>query len=217
MKSFTMRFLLCFVALVALHGACFAKRHELPPDPRFAEIDRIVILPVFDARGDRRAHVDLHKLGRLVEKVIKSKRYQVTTEQTTGAVGELRQADLILASPAMISKLGPADARWVLVIGLGETSGNSLVLGSAEAFGYLFDKATASLLWSGTGSGHPVWAGPTRVGAYGLNQAAADSTTNLVMMLTGMEKHDVLTGAFSNLLLSIPKLPKAQKTHTGNR
>jgi hypothetical protein len=171
----------------------------------------MVILPVFDARGDKRVHVDLHKLGQYAEKAIKGKNYQATLADTTGAVGELRQRDLMQANPAWISGLGPADARWVLVIGLGETTGGGLVVGSAQAFGYLFDKTTGTLLWRGNGSGHPVWAGPTVPGPYGLNQAAADATTNLVMMLTGMEKHDVLTGAFSNLLLSIPKIPKARK------
>jgi hypothetical protein len=195
MKSIAIKLSLCVLALAILPVNCFGKRHELPPDPRFAAIDQIVILPVIDARAGKKDKVNLESLGKTTAGVLKRKNYTAIRTDNTGTAGEIVEEDLNDARPEWIKRLGPPEARWVMVIGLGEIH-SSLTFGStgnAEVIGFLFDKQDGSVLWKGTGVG----------------QAGQGGLAGMAMK--GMMKGEALDNAMGNLLGSFPNLPKKKK------
>jgi hypothetical protein len=96
-----------------------------------------------------------------------------------------------------------------MVITLRDTSGNNRWLFSAKFVGSLFDKESGSVVWSGEGLGQPPQPTPGTAGLSGAaSQAASQSVANLVAILTGLERNEVVDDALGNLLNGIPKLPK---------
>jgi hypothetical protein len=163
-----------------------------PPDPKFLAIDQIVILPVVDARAGKKDNVNLETLRNSAKSDLKSKNYRFSVSDTTGKTGDIVQEDLDDSKPEWIKGLGPSDARWVMVLGLGDvhskvTFGSS---GNAEVFGFLFDKQDGSVLWKGTGVG--------QAGQGGL----------LGMAMKGTMSTSAIQTAVANLMVGIPKLPK---------
>jgi hypothetical protein len=192
MKSFTIKLSLCALMLCVLSLSCFGKRHAPPPDLRFVAIDRVVILPVVDARAGKRDHVNLESLRKSAMNRLKRKNYAVDQTENKGTAGDIIEEDLNDAKPEWIKRLGPQQARWVMVVGLSEahskiTFGST---GNAEVIGFLFDKQDGSVLWKGTGIG--------QAGQGGL----------MGMAMKGMMTGAALDSAMANLLIGIPKLPK---------
>jgi hypothetical protein len=195
MKSFVTKLALCGLVLSTFTVNAFGKRHKLPPDPRFVAIDQIVILPVVDSRADKKDSVNLESLRKMVVIRLKHKNYTVSTTENIGTVGEILEDDFNNATPWWIKRLGPPDARYVMIVGIGEahskiTFGST---GNAELFGYLFNKQDESVLWKGTGVG--------QAGQGGL----------MGMAMKGMMREEALENAMNNLLVDIPTLPKKGK------
>jgi hypothetical protein len=185
---------LLLATLLSLTSLAHAKHTEPPPDPKFSAIGQIVILPVVDARVDKKAAVDLQKLRETAEKNLKKKNYQVSESDNGGPVGQVIEDDLKEAKPDWVKGLGPADARWVMVVGLSDMA-TKVTLGSTanvEVMGFLYDKASGTTVWNGRGIG--------RAGQGGL----------FGMAIKGAIKSEALTAAIYNLLNSVPQLPKTK-------
>jgi hypothetical protein len=192
MKSFAIKLLVCLLVLAVLPVNCFGKNHELPPDPRFAAIDQVVVLPVVDARAGKKDNVNLESLRKSAISNLKRKNYAVDQTDNAGTAGEILEEDLNDAKPEWIKRLGPPEARWVMVVELNEAHSNITFgsTGNAEVAGFLFDKQDGSVLWKGTGIG--------QAGQGGL----------MGMAMKGMMTGAALDSAMANLLSGIPKLPK---------
>lgn len=195
MKSLGIKVALCALLLSAVAASSFGGRKNPPPDPKFLAIEKIVVLPVVDLREGKKDKVNLESLRKGTVKRLQHKNYAIGPNDNVGTNGEIIEEDLSDAKPAWVQHLGPSDARWVMVIGLGEahsqiTFGSS---GNAQVVGYLFDKQDGSVVWKGTGIG--------QVGQGGL----------MGMTMKGFMKSAALDGALNNLLSSIPKIPKKKK------
>jgi hypothetical protein len=91
-----------------------------------------------------------------------------------------------------VRKLGPAEARWVMVVSLGDVTSKVTFgsTGNAEVSGYVYDKQDGKLIWKEKGVG--------QAGQGGL----------VGMMMKGMMKSAALNSAIDNLMRSVPKRPK---------
>ncbi|MBZ5671786.1 MAG: hypothetical protein LAO04_18920 [Acidobacteriia bacterium] len=183
--------------LTAIFGVeCAAKKKpKLPPDPKFMAIQNILVLPLVDSRVGEKASVNKNKLQASAVNALKRKRYPVTAASTSGEMGQAVEEDFQDAKPEWVKKLGPADARWVIVVCLRDviskmTFGSA---GNAEVSGYLFDKESGELVWKGKGVG--------QAGQGGL----------LGMTMKGAMKGEALDAALYDLFSSIPTRPKSTK------
>ena len=79
-------------------------------------------MPVVDARAGGKAGVSFQKLQSAVVSGLKRKRYSASGIGTAGSAGEIAEEDLRGASASYINKLGPADARWVMVVCLDDVA-----------------------------------------------------------------------------------------------
>ena len=69
--------------IVVVEGA--AKKQPKPqPDPAFAAIENISVLPIVDARAGQKANVNLEKLQESVVRTLKKKRYTAAAANTSG-------------------------------------------------------------------------------------------------------------------------------------
>ena len=171
------------------------KRPKLPPDPRFAAIQSISVLPIVDTRAGKKASVNMRKLQGSVVSTLKKKRYSVRAAGTSGTAGQIDIEDLESPDPLWVKKLGPADARWVMVICLDDVTSKITFgsTGNAEMSGFLFDKDSGGLIWKGRGVG--------QAGQGGL----------MGMTMKGMMKGEALQSAVFSLLSGVPKRPKPGK------
>ncbi len=168
------------------------KKEKLPPDPRFAAIQNISVLPVVDARAGKKAGVNMEKLQGGVVRTLKKKHYSVGAASSSGEVGEIAVEDIEGADPKYLKKLGPSGERWVMVVFLDDVASKITFgsTGNAELRGFLFDKDTGDLIWKDRGVG--------QAGQGGL----------MGMTMKGMMKGAALDAAVSSLLASVPKRPK---------
>jgi hypothetical protein len=169
-------------------------------DEEFAAIDRIVVLPVVDARTDKRANIKLDGLRKYEAKILESRHYAAVEQDTP-----------------------PPDARWVMVMTVKDLHYGAPGIPVATVDGILCDMqgkdhlpicgGRGSKLWSGEGTGQFRPLQPTPQA--NLNNAMMDATsanlTNLTWEIFGLAKGDALTSAVANLLNSIPKQPKKKK------
>jgi hypothetical protein len=195
MKSLAVKLSLCALVLAVLPANCFGKHHDSPPDPRFLAIDQITIIPAVDLRAGKKDTVNLEKLDKMAEGVLKRKNYSAARTDNKGIIGDIAEEDLNDAKPEWIKRLGPADARWVMVLGLNDVHSKMSFgsTGNAEVVGFLFDKQDGSVLWKGTGIG--------QAGQGGL----------LGMAMKGAMSEAAIETAVGNLLNDIPKLSKKGK------
>jgi hypothetical protein len=187
--------LLLTIILFANVAAAKKKRENAPLDPRLAAIQSITILPTVDLRSGKKASVNLTKIGKRAANDLKHKNYPAVLADSTGAVGEIVEEDLTQPKADWIKRLGPPSDRWIMVVCLFDvyskiTFGST---GNAELSGYLFDKETGEVIWSGKG-----------VGQAGQGGLAG-------MTFKGMMKGAALDAAVYNLLGSVPKRPKPGK------
>jgi hypothetical protein len=192
MKPLFVKTSFCMIVLLLLSATCLANRAKLPPDPRFASIGQIVVLPVVDNRTGKKDKISLDSLRKAAINNLKHKNYSVTGSDNTDVSGDIAEEDLNDANPTWVKHLGPPDSRWVLVIGL-EDVHSKITFGStgnAEVVGFLFDKQDGTVLWKGTGVG--------QAGQGGL----------LGMTLKGFMSEAALDNAMANLLSGIPKRVK---------
>jgi hypothetical protein len=178
---------------VAVSVVCAAKKRAEPQsDSKFGAIENISVLPIVDARTGDKAGVSLEKLQRSVVNALKRKQYPVQAADSSGEAGEIAIEDVEAADPQYIKKLGPADARWVLIIFLDDVASKVTFgsTGNAKLSGFLFDKSSGELVWKGRGIG--------QAGQGGL----------MGMAMKGAMKGAALEAAVFNLIREIPKRPK---------
>ncbi len=209
-----MRFLIALTLLAMAAAPGFAKRRNPPPpDPRFAAIGRIVILPVVDARPDPKVKFDPQNIRKTMLKGLKRSNYDVTTAEDTG-VGAIALADLNRHTSDWTGRLGPAEARWVMVLCL-----KSLVNTfnpTAEVMGFLFDKRSGTVYWADTVGGTYQTAKPTPGCQYYpngcLQDAAAGAVTDLFFRtaLRGSIRKDAVMQGVFHLEADFPKMPKTK-------
>lgn len=174
-----------------------ADKQKKPPTEMeilFATFEKIVVLPAVDSRVGLKASVNLEDIQKQVVKLLKKKNY-VAEAANSGAASEILEEDLKEAKPEWVKKLGPAEARWVMVVCLGDVTSKVKFgsTGNAEVSGYLYDKQDGKLIWKEKGVG--------QAGQGGL----------VGMMMKGMMKSAALNSAIYNLMSSVPKRPKPKK------
>ena len=163
MKSHKLRSIVLTFILASLTINCLAKRekNEPPPDPKFAIIERITLLPIVDARVDKKVKLNLNTgilpLRTIAGQFLRTRHYKVTLGNSEASIGELALADLQEAKPSFIKQLGQPSDRWVMILVVTDTSSKAVQLtgrqGSATLLGFLFDKEAGILIWDGTSEG----------------------------------------------------------------
>lgn len=181
------------VVLVSVLAGCAAKlKPAVYLDSGFKpeSIGQIVMLPAVDARIDKEVEVNLEdQLRGAAAKVLKGKGYDVVLTSAPSETAELTDDDLRAADTALIKRLGPPAARWVMVVILVDVK-TKLVFGStgnAEVAGFLYDKGNSTLVWRDKGIG--------QAGQGGL----------VGMLLKGAMDEMAISGAVNHLLASIPE------------
>jgi hypothetical protein len=167
-----------------------------PPDPKFMAIQNISVLPIVDARAGDKKKVNMGDVQKTVISLLnKKKHYPASAAGTSGEVAQIAVEDLESAVPSYVKKLGPADARWVMVICLDDVVSKMSFgsTGNAELSGYLFDKNSGELIWKGKGVG--------QAGQGGL----------MGMAMKGAMKGQALLEAIQKLLKGMPNRPKPGK------
>lgn len=167
-----------------------------PPDPRFTAIENISVLPVLDARAGDKKKVNVGDIQSTVTNLLnKKKHYPASAAGNWGEAGQVAVEDLENPVPSYIKKLGPMEARWVMVVCLDDVNSKMGFgsTGNAELSGYLFDKETGELIWKGKGAG--------QVGQGGL----------MGMAFKGAMKGEALHAAILKLLKGMPDRPKPGK------
>jgi hypothetical protein len=187
----------CGLMVLLLTGICAMNcPGKNPPDPKLMAIENISVLPIVDARAGDKKKVNMGDIQTTVIRLLnKKKHYPASAASTSGDVGQIAVEDLESAIPSYVKKLGPPDARWVMVICLDDVV-SKLTLGStgnAELSGYLFDKDSGELIWKGKGVG--------QAGQGGL----------MGMAMKGAMKGQALLEAIQKLLKGMPDRPKAGK------
>jgi hypothetical protein len=161
----------------------------LGPGFEFNSIDKLIILPPVDARVEKKVNVNLDKqLNGAAEKILRKKGYRTELSTTVGEVGAVTEEDLKDAKPEWIKRLGPAEARWVMVLVLVDVA-TKLTFGStgnAEISGYMFDKEAGQMVWKDKGIG--------QAGQGGLAG----------MLMKGMMDEEAIGNAIASITASIP-------------
>ncbi len=122
-------------------------------------------------------------------KILTKKRYNAIPAAGAGEVGEILEPDLATPAPDWVKKLGPADARWVMVVVLADAR-SKITFGSTasvELNAYLFDKNTGELLWKSQAVGKSGQGGLIGMAMKGSNEsmAVAAATSKLFKTLQG--------------------------------
>jgi ankyrin repeat protein len=155
-------------------------------------IDKIVLLPVVDARSDKTEKVDLENMRKDARKALEWKKYAVL------------EAD----SP-------PPGERWVMVITLTELGAAPGHQPVASVFGSLYDKQSEVVRWQARGGGRYQSAAsqiqPTGNPNRLLVETDSAVATDTTFILLGKAKKWALTNAVDNLLGGIPNLPTEKK------
>ena len=120
-------------------------------------IDHIYVLPVLDHRidGADSAKLNEHReMKRAIKIHVKKRRYPITRLEDLALLGPITRDGLEDSDPAMIARLGPPSARYVLLLVL-DDSASTVGLGRSTTVamtGYLYDKQRGELLWRNRGS-----------------------------------------------------------------
>ena len=180
----------CFPFLFVLIIGCAPSKEAIYVDPNFPQIDKITLLPAIDARIDTSIEVDMN--GQIRERgldKLEDKGYQCTLSENTGDAKLITEELLKSGDSSWIKQLGPADARWPMVLMLIDVSSNISFgsSGNAEVEGFLFDKDTGKIVWRDKGIG--------KVGQGGL----------LGLVLSSDMDEEAIGEAMKNLMLSFPE------------
>ena len=136
---------------------------KISPDylaPSFspANVDLITILPIADLRKDRSADLGEdweHKVigngpgaGWSTKDFFSIKLgYNIAIEKDFGGVSSINEDDFIDAEPSWVKKLGPKDARWILLVVLEKFVSQKISGDSAECSATLYDKESGKAVW----------------------------------------------------------------------
>ena len=145
-------------ALALLVTGCGTIPPPMQKDPGFRpqQMDKVSVLPVIDARVDTAIKLDLDKkVQRLAKNDLEDKRYAVEVVTDPRALGGISGEDLRAGNAGALAKLGPPDARWVMVFTLEELS-RRLTFGSsgnAEITMAIVDRQSKRVVWRDKGVG----------------------------------------------------------------
>jgi hypothetical protein len=131
----------------AVTQPAFYRASEFKPE----SIGQITLLPAVDVRIDKNVAVNLEdQLRRETATILKKKGYDVVLSGASRETTELTNDNLRAADPALIKRLGPPEARWIMVLALIDLNvvGN---IDKVEVSGFLYDKEKGTLLWRDTG------------------------------------------------------------------
>jgi hypothetical protein len=129
-------------------------------DPSFspANVDFITILPIADLRKDRSADLGEdweHKIieggpgaGWSTQDFFFAKLgYNIVIEKDFGGVPSINEDDFIAAEPSWVKKLGPKDARWILLVVLERFVSQKISGNTADCSATLYDKESGKAVW----------------------------------------------------------------------
>jgi hypothetical protein len=137
---------LFLLAGCAVIQPAFYRASEFKPE----SIGQITLLPAVDARIDKRVTVNLEdRLRGEAATILRRKGYTVVLNGTSRETAALTNDNLRAADLALIKRLGPSGARWIMVLALIDLN----VVGSTdkvEVSGFLYDKEKDALLWRDT-------------------------------------------------------------------
>src|SRR6266852_5378723 len=133
--------------LICIVAGAFAQ--QAPTDVTPVTASQVVILPLIDARENKKIRINVNELRDYAQKKLKSKRYAAIESEATGDFrgSAFLDKDLVDAKPEQIKRLGPPQSRFVMVIVLGDTHKARNLVARGSANGYLFDKETGVLVW----------------------------------------------------------------------
>jgi len=142
----------CLIGIPLLLAGCAVTQPAFyrAPDFKPESVTQITLLPAVDTRTDKTAAVNLEdRLRGEVARILKRKGYAVVLNDATRETAELTNDNLRAAAPALIKRLGPPEARWIMVLGLIDlnVSGDT---DKAEVSGFLYDKEKGTRLWRDT-------------------------------------------------------------------
>jgi len=155
-------------------------------------MNAVYILPVVDARADKKLSLNFAKLQQNMAGSMKQKHYTVVILSDTNLVAGITDEDLKEPTPDWVKGVGPSDSRWVMALAVGELS-RKITFGStgnAEVNLFIFDKQTGAVVWEDKGLG--------RAGQGGL----------LGMMMVGMMDEAAIENAMNQVMCKLPKKPK---------
>lgn len=126
----------------AVTQPAFYRASEFKPE----SIGQITLLPAVDVRIDKHVAAQLEEpLRQKAATILKRKGYSVILSDSRASTA-LTNDSLRAADPALIKRLGPPEARWIMVLALIDLN----VVGSndkVEVAGFLYDKEKGLLLW----------------------------------------------------------------------
>lgn len=145
---------LSFISLILLMG-CASPQKAIYLAPSFDQlhVDTITLLPIFDARTQRKFEIDEFQLQQIVNPVVETglneKGYTMALSNEMGRVQCLKFGHSTNLEPDCLHKVGPPNSRWILVIFLQDFQMRSPYGGTASAkmSGVLFDKSEGVMLW----------------------------------------------------------------------
>ena len=155
-------------------------------------MDTVYVMPVVDMRVDKKLTRNLEKLQHWAGKNLEGKRYNVKEVLDRNFVADVTDEDIKEAAPGWINRLGPAEARWLMLIEVDELS-RKLTFGStgqAEVTLVVLDKQTGMAVWRDKGLG--------REGQGGL----------IGMLMVSMMDEAALESAMNQLMCKFPKRPR---------
>ena len=143
-----------FISLFLIVG-CATPQKAIYVAPSFDQInvDRITILPIFDARSQRPFEIQESDLQRVVypplETGLSQKGYTFDYSNEVGRAQCLKYGRSSDLDPDCLRNVGPSNSRWILVLFLQDFKMQSPYGGavSAKMSGLLFDRAEGIILW----------------------------------------------------------------------
>lgn len=196
--------LLAVVAAASVVPMLMAKSKNGPvyvdPGFRFQEVDTIYLLPAVDltVNKDKNPEARLQQVDCATPYPLKKRGYATVPEKVRCKEPNhptrmtVTEDDLKQPEEAWIRKLGPENARWVLVLALEDASSHMTFgsTGKAIVMGTLFDRQNGKLVWRAVGTGNQGQGGLIGIAAKGLmtDMAIDDAVQNLCAMIDKRKK-----------------------------
>ena len=150
-----MRIPLWFFLSLFLFVGCAAPQKAIYLAPSFEQlkIDTITILPIVDARTQRKFEIDESELQKIVYPVVETglneKGYTMEYSDEIGRIQCLKFGHSTNLESDCLRNVGPPNSRWVLVIFLQDFQMRTPYGGavSAKMSGVLLDRSVGLMLW----------------------------------------------------------------------
>ena len=155
-------------------------------------MDTVYVLPVVDARTDKKLDLKVDQLQKTMTDSLKRKRYDTVVLSGSHLLAGLTDEDLRDPTHDWIGQTGPSEARWMMLLVVTELS-RKLTFGStgnAEVSLAILDRHQGTVVWEDKALG--------RAGQGGL----------LGMMLVSTMDDEALATAVRQVMHKIPSKPK---------